>query len=82
MDPKENDPVNHPAHYTSGKIECIEYITDKGLDFCLGNAVKYITRAGHKDPEKTIEDLEKAVFYINYKIKILKEEQANEEAEA
>ena len=86
MDPKEtpaeNDPVNHPAHYTSGKIECIEYITDKGLDFCLGNAVKYITRAGHKDPEKTIEDLEKAVFYINYKIKILKEEQTNEEAKA
>ena len=77
----ENDPVNHPAHYTSGKIECIEYITDKGLDFCLGNAVKYITRAGHKDPEKTIEDLEKAVFYINYKIKILKEEQTNEETE-
>lgn len=78
----ENDPVNHPAHYTSGKIECIDYITDKQLDFCLGNAVKYITRAGHKDPEKTIEDLEKAVFYINYKIKILKEEQTNEEAEA
>ena len=44
--------------------------------------MKYITRAGHKDPEKTIEDLEKAVFYINYKIKILKEEQTNEEAEA
>ena len=78
----ENDPVNHPAHYTSGKIECIDYITDKQLDFCLGNAVKYITRAGKKDPAKTIEDLEKAVFYINYKIKILKEEQTNEEAEA
>lgn len=77
----ENDPVNHPAHYTSGKIECIEYITDKGLDFCLGNAVKYITRAGKKDPTKTIEDLEKAVFYVNYEIKMLKEAQTNEETE-
>lgn len=77
----KNDPVNHPAHYTSGKIECIDYITDKQLDFCLGNAVKYITRAGKKDPAKTIEDLEKAVFYVNYEIKMLKEAQTNEETE-
>lgn len=78
----QNDPVNHPAHYTSGKIECIDYITDKQLDFCLGNAVKYITRAGKKDPAKTIEDLEKAVFYVNYEIKMLKEAQTNEETKA
>lgn len=77
----QNDPVNHPAHYTSGKIECIDYITDKQLDFCLGNAVKYITRAGKKDPTKTIEDLEKAVFYVNYEIKMLKEAKADEETE-
>ena len=77
----QNDPVNHPAHYTSGKIECIDYITDKQLDFCLGNAVKYITRAGKKDPAKTIEDLEKAVFYVNYEIKMLKEAKADEETE-
>ena len=77
----QNDPVNHPAHYTSGKSECIDYITDKKLGFCLGNAVKYITRAGHKDPEKIIEDLEKAVFYINYEIKMLKENQTYEKAE-
>ena len=75
----QNDPVNHPAHYTSGKIECIDYIMDKQLDFCLGNAVKYITRAGKKDPAKTIEDLEKAIFYVNYEIKMLREAQANEE---
>jgi len=68
-----NDIVNHPSHYTQGKIECIDYITDKQLNFCRGNAIKYITRAGHKDPNKEIEDLEKAVFYLNYEIKRLKE---------
>ena len=55
----EDDPVNHPSHYTTGKIECIDYILDKELDFCRGNAVKYITRAGRKDPDKEIEDLKK-----------------------
>ena len=68
------DPVQHPAHYTTGKIECIEYIEDKELGYHLGNAVKYITRAGKKDPAKTIEDLEKAVWYIQRKIELLKKE--------
>ena len=68
-----NDPVNHPSHYTQGKIECIDFITDKKLNFCRGNAVKYIVRAGLKDPAKEIEDLEKAVFYINREIHDLKE---------
>lgn len=67
-----NDPVNHPAHYTSGKIECIDFITDKKLNFCRGNAVKYIVRAGLKDPAKEIEDLEKAIFYINREIADIK----------
>lgn len=71
-----NDPVNHPAHYTTGKIECIDFITDKKLNFARGNAVKYIVRAGMKDPAKEIEDLQKAVFYINYEIKCLEENQA------
>lgn len=69
-----DDPVQHPAHYTTGKIECIDYIEDKELGFHLGNAVKYITRAGKKDPAKTIEDLEKAVWYIQRKIELLKKE--------
>jgi mRNA-degrading endonuclease toxin of MazEF toxin-antitoxin module len=60
----EHDPVNHPSHYTSGKIEVIEFIEDKGLSFHLGNAVKYIARAGKKDPTKTAEDLQKAVWYL------------------
>ena len=43
------------------------------MNFCRGNAVKYIVRAGLKDPSKEIEDLEKAVFYLNREIKELKE---------
>lgn len=68
--------INHPSHYNSGNIETIEIIKDQGWTqgFCLGNAIKYITRAGKKDPFKTIEDLEKAVWYINYYIRSLKEE--------
>lgn len=67
----KDDPVNHPSHYTSGKIEVIDYIEDQGFNFNLGNAVKYISRAGKKDPNKTVEDLQKAIFYINREIKRL-----------
>ena len=72
--------VTRPSHYCEGrKYEPINVIQDWQLDFCLGNTVKYISRAGRKtsaalsDIEKTIEDLEKAEFYLNYKIKELKE---------
>lgn len=66
-----NDAVNHPSHYTDGKIEVIEYIEDKKLGYHLGNAVKYISRAGKKDPAKTAEDLKKAMWYINRQIELL-----------
>ena len=66
-----SDAVNHPSHYTDGNIEVIEYIEDKKLDYCLGNAVKYISRAGKKDPAKEIEDLRKADWYINRRIQEL-----------
>ena len=62
------DSVNHPSHYTSGKIEVIDFIEDKELGFHLGNAVKYISRAGRKNPDKIVEDLQKAVWYINREI--------------
>ena len=66
-----HDTVNHPSHYTDGKIEVINFIEDKGLNFNKGNAVKYIARAGKKDPSKEIEDLKKAQWYINREIKRL-----------
>ncbi len=67
------DVVNHPSHYTDGKIEVLDFIEDKKLGFHLGNVVKYVSRAGKKDPAKTIEDLEKAEFYLKRKIEKLKE---------
>ena len=72
-----NDSVAHPSHYTYGKIECIDFILDKELDFPLGNAVKYIVRAGHKhseamsDKDKAIQDLQKAIQYIQFEIEHL-----------
>lgn len=59
-----SDNVNHPSHYTSGKIEVIDALEDWKLTFHLANAVKYIARAGKKDPLKYVEDLEKAVWYL------------------
>ena len=58
------DRVNHPSHYTQGKIEVIDFIEDQKLDFHLANAVKYICRAGKKDPMLEVEDLKKAIWYI------------------
>lgn len=66
--------VDHPSHYNQGKIEVIEYIEDQKLDFCLGNAVKYISRAGKKDPSKTIEDLHKAIWYLRRKIREIEQD--------
>lgn len=54
--------VNHPPHYKVGGIETIDFIETKGLDYCLGNVVKYITRADHKGNKK--EDLLKAQWYL------------------
>ena len=79
---QKEDKVNHPSHYLWLKdkvgIEVID-IT-RHMDFDLGNAIKYILRAGHKTEEgysnkdKTIEDLKKAIFYINDKIKTIENE--------
>lgn len=60
-----NDTVNHPSHYTSGNIEVIDAIEDWKLPYHLGNVVKYVARAGKKDPDKTIEDLKKARWYLD-----------------
>ena len=58
--------VNHPEHYNSGKYEVMDVIEDAGFGegFCLGNALKYILRARHK--ENYVEDLKKAKWYIDY----------------
>jgi hypothetical protein len=69
-----SDAVNHPSHYTDGGIETIDFIEAKKMPYHLGNAIKYISRAGKKDQSKTIEDLQKAVWYIERYIKVLEGE--------
>ena len=60
-----HDLVRNPAHYTQGrKYEPIDVIEDWELSFHLGNALKYISRAGRKDPSKTREDISKAIWYL------------------
>lgn len=66
--PKRQDIISHPSHYNSGKIEVIEAIEDWKLGYHRGNAIKYIARAGRKNPDKEIEDLQKALWYINREI--------------
>ena len=66
----KKEPVNHPDHY-GGKdnpYEVIKVLRAWNLGFSLGNAIKYISRAGRKDPDKKIEDLRKAVWYIEEEI--------------
>ena len=73
------DNVNHPPHYTWLKDKCGIEVIDitRHMDFCLGNAIKYILRAGRKqdasltDNQKEIEDLKKAIFYISDRVKQL-----------
>ncbi len=69
--------INHPAHY-GGKdnpYEAIKVIEAWELDFCTGNTVKYISRAGKKDPSKRIEDLKKGRWYLDRLIQRLEQEQ-------
>lgn len=76
------DKVNHPSHYTWLNDKCGIEVIDitRHMDFCTGNAVKYLLRAGHKsekgysDRQKEVEDLKKAVWYINDRINQLKNE--------
>lgn len=63
--------VDHPKHYGGAEdpYEAIKVIEAWGLGFCLGNTVKYISRAGKKDPAKELEDLKKAKWYLEREIK-------------
>ena len=67
----ENSVINHPPHYTghASGVECIQ-ITEH-MNFCLGNAVKYIWRAGNKLSNTVFDDLKKARWYIDREIERL-----------
>lgn len=83
---KKEDMVNAPSHYTWLKDLCgVEPIDIcQHMDFCIGNAVKYLLRAGHKAEcgmplwKKQIEDYNKAIFYINREIELIKQEHEGE----
>ena len=62
--------VDHPSHYNSGKIEAIDAIEDWNLGFHDGNALKYIAR--HKHKQNPCEDIEKAIWYLERHLEILK----------
>jgi hypothetical protein len=71
MEEPQLDPVNHPYHYKVGGIETIDFIEAKELNYNMGNAVKYISRADHKSDKK--QDIEKAVWYLNRELNKTKE---------
>ena len=67
---EKKEMIKHPSHYLKDSgFEVIDVIEAWELDFCLGNAVKYIARAGKKFPDKKAEDLKKAIWYIERIIK-------------
>lgn len=69
MQPDVTDPVHHPAHYAEGWSNGAEVIDiTENLNFNRGNAVKYLARAGSKDPATEIEDLRKAAWYVQREI--------------
>ena len=70
---QKKEMINHPEHYLKESgFEVIDVIEAWNLNFSLGNALKYIARAGKKDPEKQKQDLEKAVWYIERTISNLR----------
>jgi len=72
--PKTGDVVNHPPHYTTGQIECLDYILDQQLNYCAGQVVKYVTRYRYKG--QPVQDLQKAHFYLK---RLLRDVQAEED---
>ena len=72
--PEINDNVNHPNHYKTGKYECLDVMMetqgkDAVLNFCLCNAFKYLYRNKNKNG---LEDIEKAIWYLNEYVKLSK----------
>jgi hypothetical protein len=64
-----NDPVNHPVHYTRGKIEVLDFILDQNFGYLAGQVIKYLSRYRWKGTP--LEDLKKAQFYLNQLIEKL-----------
>lgn len=72
---RKPDKISHPAYYNHG-IECIDYIQSHDFGFCLGNAIKYITRAGYKTDDPR-EDLKKAIRYLEFEIEDIEKKEGD-----
>lgn len=74
-----DDLVSHPSHYTKGEIEVWDFILDQKLDYLTGTAIKYLCRSGYKESteltkeEKAIQDLNKAIAYIQKRISVIEQ---------
>lgn len=70
----EKEQVNHPGHYggANNPYEAIKVIDAWDLSFCLGNTAKYISRAGKKEQDKIVQDLQKALWYLEHEIELKK----------
>ena len=68
-----SETIDHPDHYNQGNVECIDIIDMLNLNFCVGNALKYIWRYQFKG--KPIEDLKKAIWYLEHEVEILKQKE-------
>lgn len=78
----KNETINHPAYYGGDTVyEAIKVIEAWGLGFCLGNVVKYISRAGKKSKERELEDLKKAVWYLQRRVQQLETKNAESNGE-
>jgi hypothetical protein len=68
----DNPTPAHPTHYSRLNPEPIDVINSWNMGFDLGNVIKYVARAGHKDGNSKLQDLEKAKYYLEHEINILK----------
>ena len=73
----KEEEINHPDYYRSGGIEAIDFIDAHRLNFNLGNVIKYVTRAGHKEGEDAITALSKARWYLNHEMERIQKGASN-----
>ena len=71
--PVKPDLVNSPPHYKAGGVETIDFIESKDFNYRLGNVIKYVSRAGRKVDSDPVQDLEKAMWYLQREINARKE---------
>tara|TARA_Y100000401_G_C8281571_1_gene203761 strand:+ start:38 stop:340 length:303 start_codon:yes stop_codon:yes gene_type:complete len=75
---KQSDVVKNPKHYEQYEVEPVSFIMKNELSFWMGNVIKYVMRAGTKEDTDEIQDLRKAIRYIEMRINQLEGKEPNE----